>query len=596
MLCRAALLCLLAACGTSAPPERVVPVVRLRGSPEEIGRTHGRLLAPEIRTLYSRFLEAQVLPYLNRQQKSIHLAFQGLTPYATKAEYQNGRFAYQFLLDSARTLAKDQPKDYLAELDGIAAGSGIERDRIYVLNTFGDTLLGLLGLSFYLERGKAPQLVRVELPLPTDGKDNDFDGAIDEPDEAILSGSPMTQAAATGVPPGLLRLVLASPAGVDETSIQLRINGVPISNVQFATAGTETVLTFDTSPYWSSDWNTIVVQASDRVVIVDPPPAHPRTMRAARLVIGGPQARERSVNGDLHEPPGAGTSYAIASDDGTLMARTFVLLDANTAHDHTAVFIVEPTPTEENPTPRKYAFPGWAGAAWAFTGMNDAGQAVAVNTTETLDNGVVRGIEEAGLPRSRGVSLGAIGRQVLAHAYSPQEFVATMRSTRSAVGLIVQLADARRKTVTVCELRAAWKQGPSATCYGAQEAPAFRVGSSYSGIFSAYRAFAEDATGAVLEDLLGNALRLGPQRLWSTEWLQSYTTFAKIDAAVQVDDPGRDPQAWVTLMRQPGITSQRNAMHSAILLPDREMWVGLGRLPSSNSPFRRFSVKELFGQ
>lgn len=584
---------LLAACGPTAVEERPIPIVRLKGTPKEMGEQHGRRFGEDIRTLYVRFLAAQVLPYLNRQQKVIDETFLGLPGYTKKAEYQDGKFAYRFLLDSAETLAQDQPDDYWHEIDGIAAGAGIAVEEARILNTFGDTLLGMLALSFYTDREKAPVLLRVR--FSGDQRDNDADGLIDEPGETDFAPSPLTDAALTNVGPGRIELVLADPDGVQEDPLLLRVNGidVPQSARAYSRVGTETTIKFDASPYWSRGWNTLAVQASDRSLAEEPPPVHPYTMRQVRLLIGGVDAVGKGVNAGYDDPPGSATSLAVAADDGSFVARNFVLLDADTAHDHAAVFVFEPSPTPENSAPRRYAIVGWAGASWALTGMNDAGQAVSVNIVETLDNGVARGIDEGLFPKARGMTFGALGRYVLARNFSPAEFREAMQGIRAASGVVVQLADAERGTVTTCELRAGLLNRAPAACYGPEATgPALRPASGYVGSFAAYQALYDDASGNLLDGI--SPILLKPQRFWSTEWLESYSTYGRLMRVMGAEDPGHDPLRWIETLRTPGIASKRNSMHSAIMLPGREMWVGAGRLPSTESPFFRLTAEELF--
>lgn len=587
---------LLAACGPTAVDERPIPVVRLKGSPKEMGEQHGRRFGEDIRTLYVRFLAAQVLPYLNRQQKVIDDTFLGLPGYMKKDEYQDGKFAYRFLLDSAETLAQDQPDDYWQEIDGIAAGAGLAIEEARILNTFGDTLLGMLALSFYTDREKAPVLASVRLAAAeNDRLDNDGDGLIDEADEAEFAPLPLTDAARLRVGPGRIELVLVDADGVQEDPLLLRVNGVdvPQSERTYRTAGTATTLTFDAAPYWHEGWNTLSVQASDRSLAEEPPPVHPYTMRQVRLLIGGVKASGKAVNAGYDDPPGAATSLAVAADDGSFVARNFVLLDADTAHDHAAVFVFEPSPTPENSAPRRYAIVGWAGASWALTGMNDAGQAVSVNIVETLDNGVARGIDEGLFPKARGMTFGAVGRYVLARNFSPAEFRAAMSGIRAASGVVVQLADAERGTVTTCELRAGLLDRAPAACYGTDSTgPALRPAQNYVGSFAAYQALYDDAGGNLLDGI--SPILLKPQRFWSTEWLESYSTYGRLMRVLGADDPGQDPLRWIETLRTPGIASKRNSMHSAIMLPGREMWVGAGRLPSTESPFFRLTAEELF--
>lgn len=591
------LICLAAAaCGPTAVEERPIPIVRLRGSPKEMGEQHGRRFGEDIRTLYTRFLDAQVLPYLNRQQKVIDDTFLGLPGYTKKPEYQDGKFAYRFLLDSAETLAQDQPDDYWQEIDGIAAGAGIGVEQARILNTFGDTLLGMLALSFYTDREKAPVLAEVRFAAAAgDKRDNDGDGFVDEADEGTFAPQPLADAALRKVGPGRIALVLADPDGVQDDPLLLRVNGrdVPLAERTYSRAGTETTIEFDAAPYWTDGWNTVAVQASDLSKAAEPPPVHPYTMRQVRLLIGGPQAAGKAVNAGYDDPPGAATSLAVATPDGAFVARNFVLLDADTAHDHAAVFVFEPSPTAENPQPQRYAIVGWAGASWALTGMNEAGQAVSVNIVETLSNGVARGIDEGLFPKARGMTFGAVGRYVLARNLSPQEFKDAMAGIRSASGVVVQLADATRGVVTTCELRAGLLGGAPGACYGTEgTGPALRPADDYVASFAAYQAHYDDASGNLLDGIA--PILLKPQRYWSTEWLESYSTYGRLMRVLGAEDPGRDPLGWIETLRRPGIASKRNSMHSAVMLPGQEMWVGAGKLPSTESPFFRLTAQELF--
>jgi hypothetical protein len=222
--------------------------------------------------------------------------------------------------------------------------------------------------------------------------------------------------------------------------------------------------------------------------------------------------------------------------------------------------------------------------------MNDAGQAVSVNIAETLDNGVARGTGDGDLLKAKGMTFGAVGRWVLAHDWSPAEFAAEMAKLRGASGVIVQLADGTRKTVTTCELKAGIT-GPAARCYGTgATSPAFRPAPGFTAALAAFRAFPVDASG----DLLGGAITLAPQSAWSTEWAQSYSTFANLARALTAAPPGDDVAAWIALLRTPGIPSVRNSMQSAVILPGRELWVGVGKLPSTDAQFIRFTAQELF--
>jgi len=88
-----------------------IPVLRLSGTPFEIGRQHGAILAPQIRFLEKEYVEAMVAPAVGGKGK---------------------------LLDWARSVEKFIPEAYRQELKGIAAGAGMSYERVLVANTMVD--------------------------------------------------------------------------------------------------------------------------------------------------------------------------------------------------------------------------------------------------------------------------------------------------------------------------------------------------------------------------------------------------------------------------------------------------------------------------
>src|SRR5262249_2029135 len=118
------------------------------------------------------------------------------------------------------------------------------------------------------------------------------------------------------------------------------------------------------------------------------------------------------------------------------------LLDASTAHKHTALFVHEP---KAGP---KFAVVGWAGVAWGFSGMNANGVGYACNPSDTLDNSVVGGVfqQVADLEHAKllaaGTPMGFAMRRVLETASDVDAGVGTIGTFKHPYGWSCALGDA----------------------------------------------------------------------------------------------------------------------------------------------------------
>jgi hypothetical protein len=104
-----------------------IPVVRLSGTPYEIGRQHGTIFARQIRFLETEYVEAMVAPAVGGKGK---------------------------LLDWARSVERFIPEVYRQELKGIAAGAGMTYESVLVANTMVDRFQTLM-CSTVVAGGKA---------------------------------------------------------------------------------------------------------------------------------------------------------------------------------------------------------------------------------------------------------------------------------------------------------------------------------------------------------------------------------------------------------------------------------------------------------
>ncbi|MHC4161392.1 MAG: C45 family autoproteolytic acyltransferase/hydrolase [Planctomycetota bacterium] len=94
-----------------------IPVVRLSGTPYEMGRQHGTIFRQQIRFLETEYVEAMVAPAVGGKAK---------------------------LLDWARSVEKFIPEAYRQELNGMADGAGMTYERVLVANTMVDRFQTLM--------------------------------------------------------------------------------------------------------------------------------------------------------------------------------------------------------------------------------------------------------------------------------------------------------------------------------------------------------------------------------------------------------------------------------------------------------------------
>lgn len=94
-----------------------IPVVRLSGTPHEMGRQHGTIFREQIRFLETEYVEAMVAPAVGGEGK---------------------------LLEWARSVEKFIPEAYRQELQGIAEGAGMTYERVLVANTMVDRFQTLM--------------------------------------------------------------------------------------------------------------------------------------------------------------------------------------------------------------------------------------------------------------------------------------------------------------------------------------------------------------------------------------------------------------------------------------------------------------------
>lgn len=176
----------LTACEKAQEPSYVHMAV-LEGNAYERGLEHGKRFSAEIKSLYTRLLTSSILPFLNREQISIAPI---LSVY-NRPEYRDGTFSYKMLLESGQHLYDNYlPAEVKEEIQGIAAGSGMELEKIIILNTFVDTMMAFRAVVLFIKQIQTPSVTEMEFTGSTgsDSVDNDDDGETDEEGEGTLPG------------------------------------------------------------------------------------------------------------------------------------------------------------------------------------------------------------------------------------------------------------------------------------------------------------------------------------------------------------------------------------------------------------------------
>jgi hypothetical protein len=540
---------LLTAACQAAPAPPNFRVVELEGGPYERGLQHGRRFPGEIRSLYTRMLTSSILPYLNRERPDVAAV---LTEYQG-ALYDDGQFSFQLLLQSAHVMEPLIPDEAREEMRGIADGAGLPYEEILVLNTFLDSMLALRAITMFLRSLEAPHVDSVIFGdgALVDGVDNDGDGELDEADEGRLAPyEPMPHASMAEVPlDASVRFVLVdqagiaaalggqrgearAPEGVDPDSIRLQVGTEvieapdpqittrPVTLPDGAAALEVTFRPSDGLP--PASVVSILISAGDLSVVSDPPPAHARLMRDERIIFttegmgrAPTEVDNRGEPDGRTQPPSLGFAVRGSATAGgeTLMAHHFSLLDANTAHEHTALFVHH---VDEG---IDHVVLGWTGLVWGFSGMNAAGLSLGIQPSDSLDNGMMVdiAIHLGDLSAARlvtvGVPVGVMARKVLATARTTEEATVLLEATPRTFGWNMLIAD-RDGDIRVAEMDADILGDGGFAAYPAGDdggSPGGSVGPDDLRVTCHYLANREDAALPPLR----------PQRFWSSFYFRS---------------------------------------------------------------------------
>jgi hypothetical protein len=590
----------------TAPPTREHLVVS--GTAYERGLAHGTQLRSKIRSFYTTLMTNSLFPFLSREQPDIATL---LKEYEGE-KYQNGRFAFELLLESAKNLERNLGRAGRDELRGIADGSGLSYDEALILNTFVDTTLAVRGIGLAIRQGRAPVIESVQLlGLEGDGVDNDGDGQTDEMNEGLLSPyEPAFFAAAVEVDGRTgLRVVFTDPDGVDPQTVRVRVNeglftfGDPSLEVLELSETRVQATWTPPEPLPAASQVTFVLSAGDKRIIEVPGPPRASFRRDEELVVTtrgaglGVRDISRPVLFDNRTRPPPFTvavRNARAAGGGPLMAHSFALLDANTAHKHTVSILHQPD------TGPAFVTIGWAGIVYGMSGLNERGVGVSCNPSDTLDNSVVGSVldQVADLSRARllasGLPAGYLVRRVLERATTAAEGAEALGEVDPVYGWNCTVAD-DQGGLEVVELDSdVFKQGQGGVYrYGPtdREPVSMRRYSSLSDddvvVGSSYTRNVDDS---IVLNLAGQ--RIVPQRFWSGFFFRSRRVMDNVTRRLAARTEPVDVEWLKQVLVEPEVVDRSDSMNAVVLdLKGRVVHSAMGTVPATNSPFVATEVR-----
>lgn len=604
----------LAACAAcqplSAPPTR--EVVHLYGSPYERGFQHGEKLKSKVHSFYTTLLTNSLFPYLGREQPDI-ASF--LAEYQAE-RYQNGRFAFELLLDSAKNIERTLPRATREEIRGLAEGSGLSYDEALVLNTFVDSTLAVRGIALAIRLGRAPQLERLEaMGAGSDGVDNDADGQVDEAEEGVLAPwVPELRASWVELPVSTqFKLTLKDVDGIDRSTLRIRLgdalflDGDPGLTVSAPAADTLEVLLAPPEPLPAAAALTLVVSAGDAKLLENPAPAHFSFMRDEEVVFTTRGAglapnrvsRPELTDGRTRPPPVAvAVRGAAAREREPLLAQHFALLDANTAHKHGVVFVHHP---DSGPP---FAVVGWAGVTWGLSGLSSRGLAYACNPADTLDNTVVGSVldQVADLSKAKlvasGTPVGVAGRRTLEGAATAQTAVDLFKTIDHVYGWACSFADQGGGLAAVETDGDIFEEGDNGTYPlgpDTLDAQGQRLASLRGDELVLGSSYAVNFPDIVTLNLAGQ--RVVPQRRWSGFYFRSRRV---IDAALrqlEAEYGQTDVASLQALMGSDAVVDKSDSMNAVVLEPKGlRLHTAMGQVPATAGPWETVDLAAEVGR
>lgn len=587
------------ACAPATPPPTRETLV-LTGTAYDRGLQHGTQLRSKIRSFYTTLMTNSLFPFLSREQPDIATL---LKEYDAD-RYKNGGFARELLLESAKNLERNLGRSGRDELRGIADGSGLTYDEALILNTFVDTTLAVRGIGLAIRQGRAPIIESVEfLGLGGDGVDNSGDGNVDEANEGVIKPFvPPYFAAAVEIDVRTkLRVVFSDPDGVDPQTVRVRMNeglfifGDPSLDIVELDA-THVQLTFTPiEPLPAASTITFVVSAGDKRIIEIPGPPRASFRRDEEFVVTtrGANLSPRDISrppltdNRTRPPPFTLGVKGSRAASGPLLAHSFALLDANTAHKHTVMLVHRPD------TGPAYATVGWAGIVYGISGLNERGVGVACNPSDTLDNSVVGSVldQAADLSKAKllasGLPVGFLVKRVLERASNVAEGIDALTEIDPVYGWNCTIAD-DQGGLEVVELDSdVFKQGQGGVYrYGPtdRDASMRRYSSLTDDDVISGSSYTRNVDDSITLNLAGQ--RVVPQRFWSGFFFRSRRVIDNVTRRLAARTEPVDVPWLEALLVEPEVVDHSDSMNAVVLdLKNRTVHSAMGTVPATDSPF-----------
>ncbi len=587
-------------------------VFEVRGTPWERGYKHGKHFSGKIQSLFTMLLTNSIFPYLNRDRADVAGV---MIRYQDEEIYGDGKFARQMMLESAYFLIPYIPEEYMEEMRGIADGSGMAFDDILIMNTFFDTLMGFRSLTFYIKLIQGPELLSVEIigDMEKDGVDNDGDGEIDENNENLMSPyEPRSYASFVEIPyDAKFRFILDDILdGVNTDSIRIQLNDTiyiaphpSIKTAPYARDG-KTLEVIFTPPDGLTPASSIslLLQCTDLNKTNRERPYHPRSMRDQRITVttvgyGRPPQKvaNKGVPDGRTQPPSIGFAVrGLATKTGApFMGHNFAMLDSDITHKHATTFIHH---TEDGKT---YAYVGYTGIVWGFSGMNRHGVSYLINSSDTLNNSFVAGFNEGLIfakLRPQGVPIGIMGREILSNCDSSKAASKYLEEAPATFGWNFLLADPKGDIIAV-EVDGNILKEPEGGYFSYTPNPEDNENLNQWG----------DPLGSVGEDDLRVSshfqknldeiwydlitFNIRPQRFWSSFYFRSVKAFWVAGDIINENYGNIDLAKMASILRNVEMEDQRDSMNSVIYEPGKlRMHIAAGQVPASSGSYKMIDL------
>jgi hypothetical protein len=230
--------------------------------------------------------------------------------------------------------------------------------------------------------------------------------------------------------------------------------------------------------------------------------------------------------------------------------------------------------------------------------MNEEGLAFGLNSSDTLDNGMVvdvlahiASLSSASLV-GRGMPGGMMTRSMLAEASTVDEGVAFLASIDRGFGWNIALAD-REGGMLAVESDANILGDPDGGlyAYGPSDLPEDPASLGSLGpddlrLTCHYVANADDFDLSFIR----------PQRFWSFFYFRSLRAYYLLGDRMRPSLGSLDVPAMIEIMRDPDLVDPRDSMSAVVFEPAaRRLHVAMGQVPATDGDFLPFELEAFFG-